>query len=402
MWFYGYHWLVMFTLWGGLPQGEWESLSGEKFAGKTTSLTAEQAHIVTTSEERDLPIGEVLRFQAAVELGKTGGSPAAIAMPGEAKLIDGSVFGFQKVSHPDGELLLEFTSDRIGTFKIPTNQVASIRLQKEDRRLAESWKNLLAKESQEDRLIVKKEEVLDFLGGVIGEVSPERIKFFLDNEEIEVNAERVYGLIYSRKVELPQQGVRVLLKGGDRFVGQKVSLDGENCRVDLGGDEPLQIPAASVVELDYSFGKVQYLSELEPRSVEYTPMFNVTWQYRRDKSLDGNPIRLNRKVFSRGLSIHSKTALTYRLPSGYRRFRGLMGIDDEISKVGGDVDVVIESLDSNGVAKELLKANVHLHEPPRPVDLEIEGARDLRITVDFGEGLDIGDHLDLAEARIVR
>jgi len=398
----GCYWLLLLNLLGGFPEGEWEMLSGEKYVGRTTSLSGGQAHLAATTEERDLNIGEVLRFQASVESGKSITPSGVSVSHGQARLIDGSVFGFQSVSHIDGETTVEFQSDRLGAFRIPTNRVVSLRLQKEDRRLAESWRNLLSKESQEDRLIVRKEEVLDFLGGVIGEISPSKIKFLLDNEELEVNAERIYGVIYARNVELPQQGVRVVFRGGDRFVGEGVSLAGDNCRIEMAGGETLQVPSESIVELDYSFGKVQYLSELEPRSVDYTPMFNVTWQYRRDKSLDGNPIRLNRKSFSRGLSIHSKTVLTYRLPAGYRRFRAIMGIDDEITRVGGDVDVVIEGLDRDGVASELLRKDVRLHEPSQPIDLEIDGVSDLRITVDFGEGLDIGDHLDLAEARIVR
>lgn len=396
------YWLLMFNLLGGLPEGEWESLSGEKFVGRTSALSAEQVHLVTESGERDLKIAEVLRFQAATEAGRAEASNAAAKSPGEARLVDGSVFGFQSVSHPDGESTLEFDNPRLGTFQITAAKLASLKLQKEDRRYAESWRNLLGKENQGDRLILKKEDVLDFLEGVVGEISPDKIKFLLDNEELEVNRERIYGVIYSRPVEVPQQGVRLIIKGGDRFVGESVSLEGENCRIHLVGGESLLFPAELVTELDFSLGKVKYLSELDPRSVDYTPMFNVTWEYRRDKSLDGQSIRLNRIAYSRGLAIHSKTVLTYRLPAGYRRFRSLMGIDDEISKVGGDVDVLIESIDESGVGKELLRKDVRLHEQPQTVDLEIEGVRDLRITVDFGEGLDIGDHLDLAEARIVR
>lgn len=393
-------WLLMLPMLAGLPDGEWETLAGEKIVGQAVAVGAGEVRVKTEAGERTLPIGELLRFQAASE-GKRK-EATILKSVGHAVLVDGSRFGFDQVRHVDGELILEFKNSTLGTFQLPTARIASLRLQREESGLREAWQKLLEKSGQDDRLIIRKEDVLDFLGGVVGEISPERIKFLLDSEEHEVKADRVYGVIYAREIDPPREGVRVLLKGGESFVCRAVIQEDEKCRLDLPDDDSLVVPSEAVAELDYSFGKVQYLSDLEPVSVQYTPMFNVTWQYRRDRSLDGNPLRLNRRNYSRGLAIHSKTVLVYRLPVGYRRFRTLMGIDEEITRVGGDVIVLLEGLDEEGTPRELLNARVRLREPPRPIDLEIEGVRDLRITVDFGEGLDIGDHLDLVEARIIR
>lgn len=391
-------WLVVLQLWGALPDGEWETLGGEKITGKTARLTTNEVQVATTEGNREVKIADVLRFQAKEDEG--GGERTASS--GEARLIDGSRFGFDAAAHAGGEEFLEFQSARLGTFRLPTARVASLRLQKEDRRLSESWGEMLSRAGRDDRLVIRKEEVLDFLEGVIGEIGPQGIKFLLDSEEHEVKSERVYGVIYAREPAVPQEGCLVLLRGGDRFVCEGVGLEGEACVLALAGGAELRVPSEGVREFDYSFGKVQFLSELEPRSVKYTPMFNVTWQYRRDKSLDGNALRLNRKSFTRGLAIHSKTELTYRLPSGYRQFRAVMGIDDEITRTGGDVIVLIEGVNAEGGVRELLNSRVQLNQPPQPIDLDITGWQDLRITVDFGEGLDIGDHLDLAEARIIR
>ncbi len=37
-----------------------------------------------------------------------------------------------------------------------------------------------------------------------------------------------------------------------------------------------------------------------------------------------------------------------------------------------------------------------------PIDLDVSGAKRLSILVDFGDGLDAGDYLNLADARIVK
>jgi hypothetical protein len=39
---------------------------------------------------------------------------------------------------------------------------------------------------------------------------------------------------------------------------------------------------------------------------------------------------------------------------------------------------------------------------PRQLDISLAGVRRLQILVDYGEDLDVGDHLNLCEARIVK
>lgn len=75
-----------------------------------------------------------------------------------------------------------------------------------------------------------------------------------------------------------------------------------------------------------------------------------------------------------------------------------MGIDASVASNGmGDVHVVI-----SGDGKTLLEADVQGRHAPKPLDLDVTGVRDLEILVDFGGDLDIADHLDLAEARVIK
>ena len=41
-------------------------------------------------------------------------------------------------------------------------------------------------------------------------------------------------------------------------------------------------------------------------------------------------------------------------------------------------------------------------DPAKPLELDIRGVRRLTVRVDFGKDLDVGDHLDLCEARLVK
>ena len=55
-----------------------------------------------------------------------------------------------------------------------------------------------------------------------------------------------------------------------------------------------------------------------------------------------------------------------------------------------------------GDDKVLWEGEVRSTDPPIDLDLEIMGVRRLKITVDFGDDLDIADFLDLADARFTK
>jgi hypothetical protein len=74
------------------------------------------------------------------------------------------------------------------------------------------------------------------------------------------------------------------------------------------------------------------------------------------------------------------------------------GIDQLVARNGrGDVHVVI-----SGDGKPLWEADVRGTGEPQTLDLDVSGVRDLEILVDFGSDLDISDHLDLADARVIQ
>ena len=113
--------------------------------------------------------------------------------------------------------------------------------------------------------------------------------------------------------------------------------------------------------------------------------------------MEGKPLRLNQKTYARGLAIHSKTELRYRLGGEYRRLQAMVGIDDEITKFGATTVRVI------GDRKPLYAADFAPRQPAIPLDLDVTGVIELEILVDWGpDGSDIGDRIHLADARLVK
>jgi hypothetical protein len=164
-------------------------------------------------------------------------------------------------------------------------------------------------------------------------------------------------------------------------------------------------PCEQVVRIDFSQGKIVYLSDLEPESIEWTPYFGSAQQPpalarlfapRTDRGLEPGPLLLDGKRYEKGLALHSRTRLVYRLPGRFRRFKATVGIDDRV-RPRGNVRLAI-----HGDERLLLETTITGTDPPQQLDLDLTGVRRLAILVDYGDDLDLADHLDLCDARVVK
>jgi hypothetical protein len=383
--------LLLLAALGDLPQVEVDTLAGDHQTGQVVQLTPTTLKLKTADSEAALPVAQILeiRFPAAASV-----KPAAEPEP-QVALVDGSRLGCTSLTGAGRELRLE--SARLGTVALPLASVAHIRFGAPDPKLDETWSGLLEKDSKNDLLVVRKGDVLDFLSGVIGDFDQQTVKFLLDKDEIPVKRDKVYGLIYKRPRATAKAACQIEIDGGDVLQLKQLVCENGEWKGALAAGPAVTLPADKLRSVDFSLGKLRYLSQMEPREVRYVPYFDVVWKYRRDQNLDGGPIRLGNKTYARGLAIHSQTFLRYRLAGDYRRFQAVMGIDQIVEGKEGDVHVVI-----SGDGKELLAADVKGKDAPRVLDLDVTGVRDLDILVDFGGGLDIADHLDLADAKVTK
>ncbi len=371
-------------------------LAGEKVSGRLVALT--QAGITVEGKSGRLPLvptGDVLDVRFSLTKPVTRLSKPAAAW---VRLVDGSRIGCRAVAATPKQVKLQ--TQHLGELAVPAARISAIRFGKAQRGVVDSWRDLLGREIKRDRLVILKGKTLDYLDGVVGEVNDEQIKFLLDGDEIPVPLQRVYGIIFFRKATTSQGAAPIVcqaaLRSGDAFGLTSVSVDDKTCHGVLVGGAKVSLPVAQLERLDFAASRIIHLSAMTPRDVEHVPYFDVTWKYRRDRNLDGGPLKVGGQRFARGLALHSKTRLVYALAAHHRRFQAWMGIDALVGR-RGNVHVVISA-----DGKTLLETDVKGTDKPRLVDLDVTGRRELQILVDFGGDLDIADHLDLADARLVR
>lgn len=154
------------------------------------------------------------------------------------------------------------------------------------------------------------------------------------------------------------------------------------------------------IESFYTYSlRFDYLSDIEPKKVEETPLFDrFLYPYQKDRSLEKkSPISIRRRIYRKGLSVHSKTELFYSLDGKYRRFVALIGLDDE-AKGKGNVDFIVIA-DGKRVYE---RKGVTGKDEPSLVKIELEGVKELVLVVDFGEELHILDRAVWADAALVK
>ena len=191
---------------------------------------------------------------------------------------------------------------------------------------------------------------------------------------------------------------RLVLANGDRLsllsaTADAMVLTGKT----LFGVE-VKIPIERIISLDIRQGKAVYLSDLKPKRYEHTPFLGVRWPYEMDRNVDGGELRLAGHMFDKGIGLHSSSRLTFDLGGSYRRFESTVGLDDRTGQSGSvRIRVLVDGQQKIAEDKELTSAG-----GPRHLSLDINGAKELTLVVEFGDGGDVCDHVNWADARVVK
>lgn len=394
--------LVLAILWGAGPGVEVQRLSGEPVQGNLVSLDNQQAVVQTAAG----PVAIALSQMAGVTLKSAAGGPTVPKPAVWVELVDGCRIAAANVTLTAGKLgvILEPAT---APLEMPASLARWIRFQPETEALAGAWQKLLHADLRADLLVTQKGEVLDFYQGIVRAVGEQLVDFVLEGERIPVKRAKLYGLVFHHPSgQAPAEPVGIAIEwGGSRWPLRSIRLEGETLHWTTPGGVSVSRTARSVQRIDFSFGKIVYLSDLTPDSAQWTPYIDLGVELparaalfgpRADRSLSGGPLELGGKVYRKGLAIHSRTELVYRLSEPFARFSAVAGIDDRV-RPRGHVRLVIR-----GDQKVLFDGAIAGGEPPRALDLDLRGVRRLTILVDFGEDQDLADHLDLCDARLVK
>lgn len=321
------------------------------------------------------------------------------------ELVDGSLLSTASYRVTGSTVSVRLVGDQ--QQELPLRSVAAVYQNASPSSHVEQWQEIRHLEPTEDLMVVRKSKALDHLGGLLGDVTNERVHFQVGSERFDVPWKKIEGLIYYRSGEdqLPKAACVVITHDGGRLRARQLTWFDNRVRAKGLTGLVVDWPLTAIDKFDLSSGRIRYLSDLEPESVEWTPYLPLTRQLTTltgngplvtDRALGGGPLRLRAKEYQKGLAMRSRTKLTYRLSRGHRLFSAQVGIDDRVGPRGYIKLVVL------GDGRKLFESPIRGRDDPVSLRLDIRNIDRLTILVDFGDDLDVADHLNLCEAKIIQ
>ena len=161
----------------------------------------------------------------------------------------------------------------------------------------------------------------------------------------------------------------------------------------------LNVPLERVAALDLFQGRAVYLSDLKPAATESEPFLDVRWPLVVDGSATGRELRLSDGVYDKGLGMHPRSRVTYRLDGAYQRFEAVVGLDPGSGRDGSTRVRVL----ADGKPLDLgLKGELRALDAPLTIAANVAGVKELTLEVDFGRRGDVQAHVNWADARLVK
>ncbi len=161
-----------------------------------------------------------------------------------------------------------------------------------------------------------------------------------------------------------------------------------------------EIPLDAICDLRVLRGRAVFLSDLPTLEETHTPFLPNTraWPMQRDRAVDGRPLRIGGREFSKGLGMHSRSTVTFDLAGKYRSFVTSIGLDDATS--GQGIAACAVELDGKRLfnVAALSRANSPM---PLPT-IDLTGAKRLTLVVDFGNLGDVQDHVNWCDPVLLK
>ena len=396
-------------------------LDGTNVKGELRQWNAADIVIATATGDERIATNQL----ASLNWHPPGASPVSVDKNGgTVELIDGTTLPCKSILIAQSQVTVKLATPKRTddeSLTLPVKQIASIRFRTLEASLAKQWDEMLRLNLASDVLAVLKKDgkSLDYVEGIMGDVTEDKIEFKLEGETQRVDRAKIAGIAYYRPDRRIARERQATIHGRSGFRAQAAAVELNQTQLQMTTVAGIKLtwPLDDITSADFSAGKLMYLSDIEPASEKWTPLVGLPstatlaaeyGQPRRDKSAYGGPLTLlikadsladaqeNTRTFNKGLAIRSRTEIVYRLPAGFQRFTALAGIDPATS-ANGNVRLIISADD-----RVILDTEIAGNEPAQPVRLEITGAKRLKILVDYGQNLDTGDWLNLCDARIVK
>lgn len=259
--------------------------------------------------------------------------------------------------------------------------------------------HLANRPSDKDLLIVGQDEKAVVLPGALERLTPQGWEFTVGRKTQKQGFDAAYAVVLggmTGESSTTTARVVVTFRPENRLVGQILEADRQRVDLQTAQTEPLSIPWERIVSIVLRSSRVIYLSELTPLDMKSSSVLDVDFPPRRNSSVTGSPLAIRGQSIVRGIGMHARSQMSYKLDAQFDRLLATIGIDDDAAPVGSAVFRVL------GDGKVLFESPVlRRDDPPKQINVPLNGARTITLECDDGGDSDVADHCDWGEVRLL-
>ncbi len=344
-----------------------------------------------------LPMADIVSVAFAAERAPAGAATMTV------RLHDGSRLTGRAAGGDEEHLQFELAAG--GTLMLPLDAVRALFV---GPRHAELDVERFAKVAEGDTLHRRVEVGGDHTRGTLVSFAATGVRFDYSLGTGDFRYDEVEAVILEQQVDPRAPGARVveadLLPDGT-LIGELVRLTAsELVMKPLASDREFALPREVVSGLRLRDRAWRWLSDVDPIEVRELPYLggpaDFLYPWRRDRSVTGRPLECDGRRFGKGLGCHSRSELSFALPTSARRFVASVGLSDEVLALPerGTVEfrVLVDGVER--FKSRILRGGAAA-EPIAPLD--VTGGKVLTLIADFGGGEDVADRAVWGEAVVL-
>jgi hypothetical protein len=257
--------------------------------------------------------------------------------------------------------------------------------------------------NQFDTVWAEAGEGLQSVSGLVQTIGEGKVSGEFDGQQRSVASGKVVAYIAADLgLKRPANLATLHMNEGSQLAGAIEALADGKLAVVVSGGAKVEIPWTIIMRVDFESDRLVWLGDLQPTENIQEPLVTSPLPTRFNRSVLGNVLSLKSSrqrepiKFDKGLGVHAYSRLVYRNDAGYDRFAAIAGIDHETQGLGDCLFIV------RGDGIELWSQRIRSGDEPVPVDVDISNVTELRLIVEPGAQLDLGDHADWCNARLLK
>lgn len=376
------------------------TLDGMSF--ETTVVAIDSDGLVHTTD-RDIAIGlqGLRRIVRPIKVREPTDIVAVV------ELVDGSVLKARHVSIREGHCTIAWLM--ASPLTLPLSSVRAIQFAADSRSPDDDTPRLSLTDNGMDRalaaasmgndcLLVKEQSMTTTIEGVLDELTEQEVTFIWGGKPRTVTRDKISAVVLAHSSDVPNLTgwCNVHFDDGSKIWSQTFELNDGGLKAEMGNGVEVRTPFDRVIELRIRSDRMAFLSDLVPINVIEQALVTYVMPWRRDRNVQGGPLVLDGIAYKKGIGVHARCLLTFKVDGQYDLFAATIGVDDATSGRGDCVFVVL------GDGQELFRKRMRGTDAPETLSVKIREVSQLGLQVEPGEDLDLADHADWCDARLIR